>query len=76
MGLIGHQTGIWDALKDFTQTKPTWGTCAGMILLANKCVGTSAVIQNGQSLIGGMDVLVCRNYFGSQVSTGGMLCDQ
>lgn len=69
MGLIGHQTGIWDALKDFTQTKPTWGTCAGMILLANKCVGTSAVIQNGQSLIGGMDVLVCRNYFGSQVSS-------
>ena len=46
-----------------------WGTCAGMILLAEQCVGTSAVIENGQSLIGGMNVLVCRNYFGSQVSS-------
>lgn len=45
------------------------GTCAGMILLAERCVGTSAVIENGQSLIGGMDILVCRNYFGSQISS-------
>ena len=49
--------------------RPTWGTCAGMILLAERCVGTSAVITDGQSLIGGMDVLVCRNYFGSQISS-------
>ncbi|KAL3826468.1 hypothetical protein ACHAXA_011277 [Cyclostephanos tholiformis] len=52
-----------------TDGKPTWGTCAGMILLAERCVGTSAVITDGQSLIGGMDILVCRNYFGSQISS-------
>lgn len=73
MGLIGTGTGggfnIWDALKAFSSEKPTWGTCAGMILLADKCVGASAVIENGQSLIGGLDVLVCRNYFGSQISS-------
>lgn len=46
-----------------------WGTCAGMVLLAERCVGGSAVIENGQSLIGGVDVTVCRNYFGSQVSS-------
>jgi len=40
-----------------------------MILLAERCVGTSAVIQDGQSLIGGIDVLVARNYFGSQISS-------
>jgi 5'-phosphate synthase pdxT subunit len=40
-----------------------------MILLAEKCVGTSAVITDGQSLIGGIDITVCRNYFGSQVSS-------
>jgi 5'-phosphate synthase pdxT subunit len=40
-----------------------------MILLAERCVGASAVIENGQALIGGMDVLVCRNYFGSQISS-------
>jgi pyridoxal 5'-phosphate synthase pdxT subunit len=60
---------MWDALKEFSSHKPTWGTCAGMILLAEQCVGASAVIENGQSLIGGMDILVCRNYFGSQVSS-------
>lgn len=71
MGLIGTIDNMWSALQNFiiTQRKPTWGTCAGMILLAERCVGASAVIENGQSLIGGMDVLVCRNYFGSQVSS-------
>ncbi|KAL9190594.1 hypothetical protein ACHAXT_000300 [Thalassiosira profunda] len=71
MGLIGDATtGLWDALRQFVQSgKPTWGTCAGMILLAERCVGTSAVITKGQSLIGGVDILVCRNYFGSQISS-------
>jgi 5'-phosphate synthase pdxT subunit len=79
MGLIGTATrdgssssgkNVWDALKEFVASdKPTWGTCAGMILLAEQCVGASAVIENGQALIGGMDILVCRNYFGSQVSS-------
>ena len=72
MGLIGDATaGLWDALRSFVResNKPTWGTCAGMILLAERCVGTSAVITKGQSLIGGMDILVCRNYFGSQISS-------
>lgn len=72
MGLIGDSTdGLWDALKEFVihHNMPTWGTCAGMILLAERCVGTSAVITKGQSLIGGVDILVCRNYFGSQISS-------
>lgn len=72
MGLIGDATaGLWDALRDFVRggDRPVWGTCAGMILLAERCVGTSAVITEGQSLIGGADILVCRNYFGSQISS-------
>ena len=75
MGLIGTGTNVangkslWDALREFSQSKPTWGTCAGMILLAEKCIGTSAVIQHGQALIGGVDITVCRNYFGSQISS-------
>ncbi|GKY99292.1 hypothetical protein MPSEU_000884300 [Mayamaea pseudoterrestris] len=60
---------MWMCLQDFCHSKPTWGTCAGMILLAEKCVGASAVIENGQALIGGVDILVCRNYFGSQISS-------
>jgi 5'-phosphate synthase pdxT subunit len=75
MGLIGTSTGssekksMWESLQEFSQDKPVWGTCAGMILLAEKCIGASAVIQDGQALIGGVDVTVCRNYFGSQVSS-------
>lgn len=77
MGLIGTASGstqskssnLWTCLQEFCRTKPTWGTCAGMILLAEQCVGASAVIQNGQALIGGVDILVCRNYFGSQISS-------
>lgn len=75
MGLIGTSTKtsdgktMWDCLQEFSKNKPTWGTCAGMILLAEKCIGTSAVIEDGQSLIGGVDITVCRNYFGSQISS-------
>ena len=70
MGLIGCGE-MWTALKKYiiTDQRPTWGTCAGMILLSEACIGASAVIENGQSLIGGFDVLVCRNYFGSQISS-------
>jgi pyridoxal 5'-phosphate synthase pdxT subunit len=73
MGLIGTTTStvssknMWESLQEFP--KPIWGTCAGMILLAEQCIGTSAVIQDGQALIGGMNVCVARNYFGSQVSS-------
>jgi len=70
MGLIGSRNGMWDALKAFVRSgRPVWGTCAGMILLAERCVGASAVIEDGQALIGGVNVLVCRNYFGSQISS-------
>jgi len=69
MGLIGNGI-LWNELKSFISSgKPAWGTCAGMVLLAERCVGTSAVIENGQSLIGGLEVLACRNYFGSQISS-------
>lgn len=44
-----------------------WGTCAGMILLADRAVMQKA---GGQPLIGGLDVEVCRNFFGSQVRRG------
>ena len=45
---------------------PAYGTCAGLILLADDCVGQKA---GGQALVGGLDCTVCRNYFGAQVSS-------
>ena len=50
----------------------TLGISVGMVLLAELCVSTLVVIKNGQILIGGLIVLVCRNYFGShQRNSGG-----
>lgn len=48
------------------QRKPTWGTCAGLILLAESA---NRIKQGGQDLIGGLDVRVNRNHFGRQVES-------
>jgi 5'-phosphate synthase pdxT subunit len=42
---------------------PTYGTCAGMILLASEVLDG----RSDQRLIGGLDITVRRNAFGSQV---------
>jgi len=44
---------------------PTYGTCAGMILLSRGVVDG----KPGQQLVGGLDVTVRRNAFGSQVES-------
>jgi 5'-phosphate synthase pdxT subunit len=44
---------------------PAFGTCAGMILLAAEVVGG----RPDQQLLGGLDVTVRRNAFGSQVQS-------
>ncbi|OXV06899.1 hypothetical protein Egran_05335 [Elaphomyces granulatus] len=52
--------------------KPTWGTCAGLILLAESANRTK---KGGQELIGGLDVRVNRNYFGRQTESFQALLD-
>merc|ERR1719329_653891 len=49
------------------EKKPVWGTCAGLIFLANKIVGGEKL--GGQTLIGGLDIDVSRNYFGKQIKS-------
>lgn len=44
---------------------PTFGTCAGMILLADRLLDGA----DGQETIGGLDVTVRRNAFGRQVDS-------
>lgn len=64
MGLLAEQWGLVAPLKAWVRSgRPTWGTCAGMILLSNRAVGQKV---GGQPLIGGLDVTVNRNYFGRQ----------
>ncbi|XP_059064741.1 probable pyridoxal 5'-phosphate synthase subunit PDX2 [Cryptomeria japonica] len=55
------------ALREFSNKgKSIWGTCAGLIFLANKAVGQK---EGGQELIGGLDCTVHRNFFGSQLNS-------
>lgn len=48
------------------ERKPTWGTCAGLIMLAE---AANATKKGGQELIGGLDVRVHRNHFGRQIES-------
>ena len=48
------------------QRKPAWGTCAGLILLAESA---NRIKKGGQDLIGGLDVRVNRNHFGRQTES-------
>ena len=50
-------------LKEFVQTKPTFGTCAGAIMLARE------VTNPGQPGLGALDIRVRRNAYGRQVDS-------
>jgi pyridoxal 5'-phosphate synthase pdxT subunit len=67
MGLIATRWGLVEPLRQWVHGgRPTWGTCAGMILLAERATNQ---MQGGQTLLGGLDVTVNRNYFGRQVDS-------
>jgi 5'-phosphate synthase pdxT subunit len=67
MGLIAERQGLVAPLRAWVHGgRPTWGTCAGMILLADRVTDQKA---GGQPLIGGLDVTVNRNYFGRQTES-------
>lgn len=73
MGLIAERWGLVAPLRSWVHSgRPTWGTCAGMILLAERATGQK---QGGQPLLGGLDVTVNRNYFGRQVDSFEALLD-
>ena len=67
MALVAERWGLVGPLRRWVNMgRPTWGTCAGMILLAERATGQK---RGGQALIGGLDVTVNRNYFGRQVDS-------
>ena len=68
ISLIAERTSLLEPLRDFVKLarKPVWGTCAGLILLAEEANRSKAT---GQQLIGGLDVRVQRNFFGRQVES-------
>ncbi|XP_039024193.1 probable pyridoxal 5'-phosphate synthase subunit PDX2 [Hibiscus syriacus] len=67
MAKLAEFHNLFPALREFVQMgKPVWGTCAGLIFLANKAVGQK---EGGQELVGGLDCTVHRNYFGRQIQS-------
>ncbi|KAH9889594.1 SNO glutamine amidotransferase [Xylariomycetidae sp. FL2044] len=65
LSLVAAQSGLIEPLRAFVKVnkRPTWGTCAGLIMLAEEA---SATKRGGQELIGGLQVRVHRNHFGRQ----------
>ncbi|KAJ6807917.1 putative pyridoxal 5'-phosphate synthase subunit PDX2 [Iris pallida] len=67
MAKLAHYHNLFPALREFVnEGKPVWGTCAGLIFLANKAIGQKT---GGQEFIGGLDCTVHRNFFGSQLQS-------
>ncbi len=58
-----ERDGFLDILKQFTESKPAFGTCAGCILLA------SEVLHPPQKSLGVLDATVERNAYGRQVDS-------
>lgn len=64
MSKLLNITGLMEPLrKKIEEGLPTWGTCAGMILLAKDIHGES------KSHLGVMDIKVKRNAFGTQIDS-------
>ncbi len=63
IGKLATEYGLIEPLRQFASSKPTWGTCAGLIFLA-KDIGIER-----QPILGLMDVKVSRNAFGRQVDS-------
>lgn len=63
MDKLARTFGLAEPLKDAIRSGlPVYGTCAGLIMLANSIVDGI----RGQQSLGGLDVAVRRNAFGSQ----------
>lgn len=55
--------GLFNELKEFVTKHPTWGICAGSILLAKE------VSHPTQRSLGAINIKAYRNYYGSQIDS-------
>ncbi len=58
-----ERDGFFEKLRDFVRRKPTFGTCAGAILLAGK------VENPAQESLGAIDMGILRNGYGRQLES-------
>ena len=60
---LAARDGMFEALKNFAETMPVFGTCAGCILLARR------VLRPEQASLGVLDATVERNGYGRQIDS-------
>ncbi len=66
MDKLSRTFGLADPLRDaIAGGLPVYGTCAGLIMLADRVLNSIS----GQQSLGGLDVIVRRNAFGSQTES-------
>ena len=70
-----ERDGFFDVLNTFVRERPTFGTCAGVILLAKD------VFNPTQPSLGALDIAVARNAYGRQIDLHhpyrtGLLCPE
>lgn len=66
MDKLARSFGLFESLRQRIRSgMPVYGTCAGLIMLADRVEDASP----GQQTLGGLDVTVRRNAFGSQVDS-------
>ncbi len=67
MALLLREFDMWESLKSFVKTKPTWGTCAGLILLSSAIEDGSGKADMIFEPLKVLDVTVTRNAYGRQI---------
>ncbi len=66
ISMLAKRVGLMDPLRKFVKDKKAvYGSCAGMIMLANEILEG----RNDQETIGGLDITVRRNAFGRQIDS-------
>ena len=69
MARIAAPSGLLDRVRDRVDAgMPALGTCAGLILLADRVLDPAALA--GFATVGGLDVVVRRNAYGAQLHSG------
>jgi 5'-phosphate synthase pdxT subunit len=63
------RNGFFDVLQSYVKTTPTFGTCAGAILLATRVEGPA------QRSLGSLDITVERNAYGRQIDSSILIAE-
>ena len=61
--LLGRDRVLYDALQQYVRNRPVWGSCAGLILLAD------SVTSPSQNSLGVIEIAVERNGYGRQLNS-------